>query len=130
MYFPLVAISTSGKYEASPTTADGIGPVFAALADPTRRRIVETLHDHEVTVGALADELHLSAPTVSKHLTVLERAGLVFRQRDAQRRVCRLEPTGFASLAEWSRRYERFWAGSLDGLDAYLAELETDEAAR
>jgi DNA-binding transcriptional ArsR family regulator len=126
-----VAISVSGKYDvvASSKSAD-IGVVFAALADPTRRRIVETLHDHESTVGALADELELGAPTVSKHLTVLERAGLISRQRDAQRRVCRLEPTGFASLAEWSRRYERFWAGSLDSLDDYLAELETGEAAR
>ncbi|HWD63213.1 MAG TPA: metalloregulator ArsR/SmtB family transcription factor [Humibacter sp.] len=126
-----MAISVSGKYDvvASSKSAD-IGVVFAALADPTRRRIVETLHDHESTVGALADELELGAPTVSKHLTVLERAGLISRQRDAQRRVCRLEPTGFASLAEWSRRYERFWAGSLDSLDDYLAELETGEAAR
>lgn len=108
---------------------DDVGVVFAALADATRRRIVEVLHDHESTVGALADELGLGAPTVSKHLTVLERAGLVTRQRDAQRRVCRLESTGFTSLAEWSRRYERFWADSLDGLDDYLTSLDA-EAAR
>ncbi|MGN6127852.1 MAG: ArsR/SmtB family transcription factor [Humibacter sp.] len=124
-----MAISSPGKYDEAIPSVDGIGAVFAALADGTRLRIVEVLHDHESTVGALADELGLGAPTVSKHLTVLERAGLVARQRDAQRRVCRLEPAGFTSLAEWSRRYERFWAGSLDGLDDYLTTLDA-EAAR
>ncbi|WP_460571271.1 ArsR/SmtB family transcription factor [Humibacter soli] len=123
-----MAISIEGKYNEPGSTVEDIGAVFAALADATRRRIVEVLHDHESTVGALADEIGLGAPTVSKHLTVLERAGLVTRQRDAQRRVCRLEPTGFTSLAEWSRRYERFWAGSLDGLDDYLTSLDAEVA--
>ena len=107
---------------------DDIGAVFTALADRTRRRIVETLYAGEATVGDLATKLGVGAPAVSKHLTVLEGAGLVSRRRDAQRRVCRLEPAGFHDLGEWSRAYERLWAGSLDNLGDYLATLGEEEA--
>ena len=106
-----------------------IGAVFAALSDPTRRRIVEALDDGESTVGDLATRLGVGTPAMSKHLTVLENAGLVSRRRDAQRRLCRLEPAGFHDLNEWSRRYERLWAGSLDNLDTYIAELAAGEQA-
>ena len=119
-YFPHMEISIAGN----DARADDIGTVFAALADSTRRRIVEALLDRELTVGALASTLALGAPTVSKHLTVLERAGLISRQRDAQRRLCRLEPAGFTSLAAWSRRYEQLWASGLANLDDYLTALD------
>ncbi|WP_246846175.1 ArsR/SmtB family transcription factor [Humibacter ginsenosidimutans] len=117
-------ISSTGKY------ADTIGPVFAALSDPTRRRIVETLHDGESTVGDLASRLGVGAPAMSKHLTVLENAGLVSRRRDAQRRMCRLVPAGFRDLNAWARRYEALWAGSLDNLGDYLEELSAEGGAR
>ena len=127
-YFPRVELSATGNYREPDTElgAVDVGPLFAALADPTRRRIVELLHDRESTVGGLAIELGVGAPAVSKHLTVLERVGLISRERDAQRRVCRLEPDGFRDLTAWARRYESLWAASLDSLDAYLEQLDRD----
>ncbi|MHA7985386.1 ArsR/SmtB family transcription factor [Rathayibacter sp. CAU 1779] len=105
----------------------GIGAVFSALADPTRRRIVEALQSDETTVGALAARLGVATPAMSKHLTVLENAGLISRRRDAQRRLCRLEPAGFQDLHEWASRYESLWSGSLDNLSDYLASLGSED---
>jgi DNA-binding transcriptional ArsR family regulator len=139
-YFPCVEISSIGKHTrlagdpvgslSERSESEGaIGAVFAALSDPTRRRIVEALDGGESTVGDLATRLGVGTPAMSKHLTVLQKAGLVSRRRDAQRRLCRLEPAGFHDLNEWSRRYERLWAGSLDNLDTYIAELAAGEQA-
>ncbi|NNC11972.1 winged helix-turn-helix transcriptional regulator [Planctomonas sp. JC2975] len=120
-------ISATGK---NVTEVDsGIGAVFSALADPTRRRIVDALQSDETTVGELASRLGVATPAMSKHLTVLENAGLISRRRDAQRRLCRLEPSGFQDLHEWARRYESIWAGSLDNLNDYLAGLGSADPA-
>jgi DNA-binding transcriptional ArsR family regulator len=96
--------------------------VFLALADGTRRRLVDELRAGDATVGQLAERLGVATPSVSKHLTVLERAGLVSRQREAQWRRCRLEGAAFARLREWVDHYESLWTGSLDRLDARLRD--------
>lgn len=87
---------------------------FAALSDPTRRAIVARLAEGEATVSQLVDLFDLSQPTVSAHLKVLERARLITRGRDAQRRPCRLDPAGLKTMADWLKDYERFWTGTLD----------------
>ena len=97
--------------------------VFAALADPTRRAILARLADGEATVNELVAPFELSQPTISKHLKVLERAGLVSRGRDAQFRPVRLNPAPLAGAAQWLGDYRRFWEESLDQLDAYVKEL-------
>lgn len=97
---------------------------FAALADPTRRAIVERLVEGPATVGELTGRFPISGPAVSKHLRVLERAGLVSRGRDAQRRPVRLEAAPLRAVAEWAVEYRAFWDGSFDRLDAYLDDLK------
>ncbi|MDQ4137545.1 MAG: metalloregulator ArsR/SmtB family transcription factor [Actinomycetota bacterium] len=109
-------ISDSGKYDAN----DAIGAVFTALADPSRRRIVERLRQGDETVSELAAELGLGTPSVSKHLTVLERAGLVSRHNEAQWRRCRLEGVAFERLQRWIDHYADLWSGSLGRLDEHL----------
>jgi DNA-binding transcriptional ArsR family regulator len=101
---------------------DGLDSVFLALADPTRRRLVEELRAGEATVGELAERVGVATPSASKHLTVLEHAGLVSRHREAQWRRCRLEGAAFARLREWVDHYESFWTGSLDRLEARLQD--------
>ena len=98
--------------------------VFAALADPTRRAILTRLARGEATVTELAAPFAMSMPAVSKHLKVLERAGLISRGRNAQQRPCRLEAAPLASVAEWVQTYRRFWEGSFDRLDEHLQELQ------
>jgi DNA-binding transcriptional ArsR family regulator len=110
-----VAIAPAGKY-------DDLDAVFLALAEPTRRRLVDALRAGDATVGELAERLAVAIPSVSKHLTVLESAGLVSRHREAQWRRCRLEGAAFARLREWVDHYESFWTGSLDRLEARLRE--------
>ena len=103
---------------------------FAALADPTRRAILARLASGEATVAELAEPFAMSQPAVSKHLKVLERAGLISRGRDAQRRPRRLEATPLKEVAQWTDRYRRFWDASYARLDAYLQhmkERETDD---
>jgi len=102
--------------------SDELGAVFLALSDPTRRRLVDELRAGEATVGELAERLGVATPSVSKHLTVLEGAGLVSRHREAQWRRCRLEGAAFARLREWVDHYESFWTGSLDRLEAHLRD--------
>ena len=102
--------------------SEALGPVFAALADPTRRRLVDELRAGDATVGELAARLGVATPSVSKHLTVLEGAGLVSREREAQWRRCRLERQAFTRLKEWADRDESLWTGGLDRLDARLRQ--------
>jgi DNA-binding transcriptional ArsR family regulator len=101
--------------------------VFAALADPTRRAILARLADGEATVNELVAPFDLSQPTISKHLKVLEHAGLVSRGREAQFRPVRLNAAPLAGAAEWLGDYRRFWAESLDQLDAYVKEMKQKE---
>jgi DNA-binding transcriptional ArsR family regulator len=101
--------------------------VFAALADPTRRAILARLAEGEATVNDLVAPFDLAQPTISKHLKVLERAGLVSRRRDARFRPVRLDAAPLASAAEWLGDYRRFWEESLDRLDDYVKELQRKE---
>jgi DNA-binding transcriptional ArsR family regulator len=101
--------------------------VFGALADPTRRAILARLTDGDATVNELVALSDLSQPTISKHLKVLERAGLVSRGRDAQFRPVRLDAAPLAGAAQWLGDYRRFWEESLDQLDDYVRELQRKE---
>jgi DNA-binding transcriptional ArsR family regulator len=107
--------------------ADHLSTTYAALADPTRRAILARLAAGEATVGELAEPFAMSLPAVSKHLKVLERAGLIARRRQAQWRPCRLEAGPLKDAAQWLDHYRRFWDESLDRLDDYLAELQSGE---
>ena len=100
---------------------------FQALSDPTRRAILARLAKGEATVSELAKPFDLSQPTISKHLKVLERAGLIARSREAQWRPCRIEAGRLKEVADWVEEYRRFWEQSLDRLDDYLKELQTKE---
>lgn len=106
---------------------DALSATFAALADPTRRAILARLADGEHTVTELAAPFDMSLPAVSKHLRVLERAGLVARRRDAQWRPCRLDAGPLKDVAAWTDRYRHLWEGRLDRLDQYLGELKTQK---
>jgi DNA-binding transcriptional ArsR family regulator len=103
---------------------------FAALADPTRRAILARLMLGEATVMELAEPFAMSQPAISKHIKVLERAGLVSRGRDAQRRPCRLEATPLAEATEWLEGYRQFWEESFARLDDLLVEMKTEEKKR
>jgi DNA-binding transcriptional ArsR family regulator len=100
--------------------ADQLSATFAALADPTRRAILARLASGETSVTELAEPFEMSMPAVSKHLKVLERAGLIARGRDAQWRPCRLKAGPLKGVADWTEHYRRFWEQRLDRLDAYL----------
>src|SRR5690242_2851102 len=100
---------------------------FAALSDPTRRAILTRLASGEASVAELARPFAMSQPAISKHLKVLERAGLIRRGRDAQRRPRRLEPKRLAEATEWLERYRRLWEGNYQRLDTLLEELKTKE---
>ena len=106
---------------------DPLSLTFAALADPTRRAILARLASGECTVGELAKPFAMSGPAVSKHLRVLERAGLVARGRDAQWRPCRLQAAPLKEVAEWALDYRQFWDASYQRLDAYLTHLMSEE---
>jgi DNA-binding transcriptional ArsR family regulator len=101
---------------------------FAALADPTRRAILARLAHGETSVTDLAKPFAMSMPAVSKHLKVLETAGLITRSREAQWRSCRIEPRAMKKVDDWLEHYRRFFEESLDRLDAYLKELQAGEA--
>lgn len=100
---------------------------FAALADPTRRAILARLAKGEATVMELAAPFDMSQPAISKHLKVLERAGLISRGRDAQRRPCRLEPAPLREVTDWLERYRELWEARFDRLDDLLEELKAKE---
>lgn len=108
-------------------TPDRLTITFAALADPTRRAILARLASGEVPVTELAKPFAMSLPAVSKHLKVLERAGLVARGRDAQWRPCRLDAGPLKGIADWVEHYRHFWEQSFDRLDDYLRKLQTQE---
>lgn len=103
--------------------ADPLSATLSALADPTRRAILARLAQGETTVGELAAPFEISLPAVSRHLKVLEGAGLITRGRDAQWRPCRLQPEPLKDVATWIETYRRFWDGGFDKMEAYLAEL-------
>lgn len=106
--------------------ADQLSVVFAALADPTRRAILSRLATGEATVMELAEPFAISQPAISKHLRVLERAGLISRGRDAQRRPARLEATPLAEANEWLESYRQLWEANYQRLDALLAQMTPD----
>ncbi|MDQ0251695.1 ArsR/SmtB family transcription factor [Sphingomonas sp. Sphisp140] len=103
---------------------DALSNTFAALADPTRRAILARLALGETTVGELAQPFAMSGPAVTKHLKVLEHAGLISRSRVAQQRPAKLEPAALKAASDWIAEYRRFWDAKFDDLDAYLDELQ------
>jgi len=106
---------------------DHLSTTFAALADPTRRAILARLASGEASVTELSEPFEMSMPAISKHLKVLEHAGLIARGRDAQWRPCRLEAGRLKEVAAWVEDYRRFWEQSFDRLDDYLRELKEKE---
>lgn len=104
---------------------DPLSARFAALADPTRRAILARLCEGEASVNELAEPFDMSLPAVSKHLKVLERAGLISRSREAQWRPAKLEPMALRGVADWLDHYRRYWDASFDRLDSYLGNLQT-----
>lgn len=108
-------------------SVDALSRTFAALADPTRRAILARLATGECTVGELAAPFDMSGPAVSKHLKVLERAGLVARGKEAQWRPVRLRATPLKKVALWALDYRQFWDASYERLDEYLTQLMTEE---
>jgi DNA-binding transcriptional ArsR family regulator len=109
---------------------DHLSTTFAALADPTRRAILARLASGEASVTQLAEPFEMSMPAVSKHLKVLERAGLIARGRDAQWRPCRLKADPLKDVADWVDHYREYWEERLDRLDAYLRTLKPAPARR
>src|SRR5205807_7312591 len=107
--------------------SDHLSAVFTALADPTRRAILARLSQGEAMVTELAEPFKLSLPGVSKHLKVLQRAGLITQGRKAQWRPCRLEAEPLKDVSDWVEQYRRFWDESFDRLDDYLSELQNRE---
>jgi DNA-binding transcriptional ArsR family regulator len=115
---------TTGHRQLAPHRLDA---TFSALADPTRRAILARLASGDASVMELAEPFAMSQPAISKHLKVLERAGLISRSRDAQRRPRRLEAKPLAQATKWLERYRRHWEGNYQRLDALLAELKTTQ---
>lgn len=108
-------------------STDRLSVIFAALADPTRRAILAHLAKGEASVTELAKPFKMSLPAISKHLKVLERAGLITRGREAQWRPCQIEAEPLKDAADWLEQYRHFWEESLDRLEDYLQELQTQE---
>lgn len=110
--------------------SDAISAAFSALADPTRRAILGKLAHGEASVGELAEPFTMSMPAISKHLRVLEQAGLITRTKSAQWRRCRLRPDGFRAAMSWLSDYETFWTESFDRLAEHLAENPTENLTK
>src|ERR1700733_9008143 len=110
--------------------ADPISTTFAALSDPTRRAILARLALGETSVTDLAEPFEMSLPAVSRHLKVLEKAGLISRGREAQWRPCKLKPEPLKQAADWLDEYRRFWEASFDRLDEYLKAIQAQEKKR
>lgn len=110
-------------------SADRLSATFAALADPTRRAILARLALGETSVSKLAEPFDMSLPAISKHLKVLERAGLITRGRDAQMRPCRIEAKALKEADDWLEKYRRLWEARLDRLDDYLRELQAQDSS-
>jgi DNA-binding transcriptional ArsR family regulator len=111
-------------------TTDNLSSTFAALADPTRRAILGKLSRGEKSVTELAKPFKMSLPAVSKHLKVLEKAGLIERSREAQWRPCRLKPQRLKAAADWLDAYRQFWEQAFDRLEDYLREIQEKERTR
>jgi DNA-binding transcriptional ArsR family regulator len=109
------------------TAPDRLTSTFAALADPTRRAILARLMSGQASVTELAEPFHMTMPAVSKHLKVLERAGLIARGREAQWRPCRLDGEPLRDVAEWMEPYRRFWDESFERLDDYLQQIKKEK---
>jgi DNA-binding transcriptional ArsR family regulator len=109
------------------TVTDSLSATLSALADPTRRAILARLADGDATVNEIAKPFEISLPAVSRHLKVLEAAGLISRGREAQWRPCKLETDALRNVDDWLARYRRFWTESFDKMDAYIAELKSKE---
>src|ERR1700760_3444189 len=109
---------------------DSLSATFAALADPTRRAILARLATAEATVNELAEPFAISLQAISKHLKVLERAGLISRGRDAQYRPCRLEPAPLDGAIEWIDRYRRIWTDRFDQLERHLRDIQASQQAQ
>src|SRR5436190_18496816 len=107
--------------------SDRLSTTLAALADPTRRAILASLLSGECSVGELAEPFEMSMPAVSKHLRVLERAGLIVQRRDAQWRRCRINAGPLKEVSDWTERYRQVWEERLDRLDEYVQQLKTKE---
>jgi len=110
------------------TSSEHLNATFSALADPTRRAILARLASGETSVSELAEPFEMSMPAISKHLKVLERAGLIERGREAQWRPCRLAAAPLKDASDWLERYRRFWEEAFDRLDDYLRELQQNES--
>ena len=110
-------------------SADQLSTIFAALADPTRRAILARLSQGEASVKELAEPFAISPPAVTKHLKVLQRAGLISQGRQAQWRPCRLDAAPLKDVADWLEDYRRFWEASFERLDDYLIEMQAEGAA-
>jgi DNA-binding transcriptional ArsR family regulator len=110
--------------------SDALSTALSALADPTRRAILARLADGDATVNEIAAPFEISLPAVSRHLKVLEAAGLISRERKAQWRPCKLEMEALRNVDEWLASYRRFWSGSFDKMEAYLHELKKEGEAR
>ncbi|MGB2694062.1 MAG: metalloregulator ArsR/SmtB family transcription factor [Dehalococcoidia bacterium] len=108
-------------------TTDTLSPTFAALADPTRRAILARLAGGEASVTELARPFDMTMPAISKHLKVLERAGLITRSRDRQRRPCRIDAKRLKDVSEWVERYREIWEERFDRLDNYLKDLQEEQ---
>ena len=111
------------------TASDQLDATFLALSDPTRRAILGRLMQGEASVVELAKPFAMSQPAISKHLKMLERAGLITRGRDAQRRPCRIEATPLSVANEWIENYRQLWEASFKRLDGLLAELQTPKSS-
>jgi DNA-binding transcriptional ArsR family regulator len=112
------------------STPDPLSVTLSALADPTRRAILARLAEGEATVNEIAKPFDISLPAVSRHLKVLEAAGLITRGREAQWRPCRLEIEALRNVDDWLARYRQFWTESFDKMDAYIAELKSKETRK
>lgn len=110
--------------------SDPLSDTLFALADPTRRAILGRLAEGEATVNEIAAPFDISLPAISRHLKVLERAGLISRGRDAQWRPCRLETKALRNVDAWLEYYRRFWTGGFDKMDAYIAELKNKDTPK
>jgi DNA-binding transcriptional ArsR family regulator len=110
-----------------PMSSDALSTTFAALADPTRRAILARLALGETSVTELAEPFDISLPAISKHLKVLERAGLIARGREAQWRPCRISPDGLRPVDDWLESYRQLWNQRLDRLETYLQELQAKD---
>jgi DNA-binding transcriptional ArsR family regulator len=115
------------EMNAQPTASDSLGNTFAALADPTRRAILARLRQGEAPVTVLAEPFDISLPAISRHLKVLERAGLIARSRDAKWRPCRLDAAPIKEVASWADGYRQFWEARFSKLDDLLVELQQGE---